>query len=91
MRHTWQQIQQIYPNQWVILKDMQYHRGSLESAVVIYNCIDRWDINRFEDECPDRVPYVTYTRFTGEPIEGAEYNDKDDFSDVEPGEYNNAI
>lgn len=83
MRHTWQQIQQTHPDQWVYMKDMQYRSGNLESAVVIFTSKDRLDINRFKLENPDKVPRATAVSYTGEPIEGLEYNDEDIYTDME--------
>ena len=83
MRHTWQQIQQMYPDQWVLMKDMEYISGDIESAIVIHACKDRWDINRFEKENPDKVQCFAAVCYTGEAIEGFECNDEDIYIGVE--------
>ena len=83
MRHTWHQIQQMYPDQWVLIKDLEMVKGNLISGVVIHTCKDRWDINRFTDESPEDVQCMTYVRYTGDIIEGeSEYNDEDVYVDV---------
>ena len=83
MRYSWQQIQEIYPDQWVLLKDMADIRGNLISAVVLHACKERLDINRFEAENPDKIPYLAAVRYTGNPIEGFEGSDDDMFIEME--------
>lgn len=83
MRYTWPQIQQMYPDQWVLVKEPKYIKGNLQSAVVLHACKDRWDINRFEDENPDKVQCFAAVKYTGEIFEGVEYNDDDIYVDVE--------
>ena len=77
MRYVWQQIQQMYPDQWVLLKDMEFTNGNLVSAVILCTSKERQDIYRFEDERPTDVDCLTYTKYTGNPVDFVEYNDDD--------------
>ena len=75
MRLTWPEIQNEYPNKWVLLKDMQYIYGNLESAVVIYTCKKRDEVNLYEQKNPDKIPYAAAVCYTGEEVEMDAYND----------------
>ena len=85
MRYTWQQIQQMYPDQWVTLKDLEDINGNLISAVVMCSGKNRADIYRYEDENPEKfqtLSVIAY-RYTGEIIEGIEYNVEDEYTIME--------
>ena len=72
MRLTWEEIQKAYPNQWVLMGEMVYENIAAPdpiSAVVIYSCSDRWDINRFMGEHPDKIPNDMAVSYTGAAIE----------------------
>jgi len=83
MRYTWQQIQEIHPDQWVLMKDMEYNYGNLVSAVVICSGKERQDIYRYEEEHPEEVQCIAAYGYTGELIEGIEYNEEDNYVNVE--------
>ena len=83
MRYTWQQIKQMYPDQWIHMKDMEFIKGDLKSAEIICTGKERQDIFDFEDENPDVFKNLTLvcTRYTGEIIEGLEYGDDDFYAE----------
>ena len=48
MRHTWHQIQQMYPEQWVLMKGtLSSVDGNIISAEEVIPYADSQDINRF--------------------------------------------
>jgi len=75
MRLTWHQIQQEYPDMWVLMKDMQYTYGNLESAVVLYASEHREDLFQFQLNNPDKIPYHIAEYFTGDEVEIDVYNE----------------
>ena len=75
MRLTWQQIQQKYPNMWVLMKDMQYTYGNLESAVVLCASVERKKIYQFQLNNPDKIPYHIAEYYTGEEVEIEVYSE----------------
>ena len=79
MRQSWQEIEEMYPDQWVLMKDMEFVSGNLQSATVIYAGKNREDIFRFENENLEKVQCITATFYTGEIIEGVEYSDEELF------------
>ena len=89
MRQTWEAIQEIYPNQWTLMKDVDWKNGRLISAVVLHACKDEWDINRFMKDNPDKLAYSHTTWYTGPPIDEDEYID--DNGTIELAEYADRI
>jgi hypothetical protein len=79
MRQTWQEIQETYPDLWVLMKDPEFVRGDLKSASVLYACKEREGIFKFENENPEKLSRVNATSYTGEPID-VDVLSNDDFS-----------
>ena len=59
MRYTWQQIEQMYPDQWVLMKELEFVNGDIKSAEVIYTAKLRDDIYLFEEKNQEAVRNVT--------------------------------
>jgi len=69
MRSTWDSIKDKHPDSWVLLREMEYNRGNLISAYVVYACAQFEGINRFELDNPNETCDIMAIKFTGQPVE----------------------
>ena len=74
MRLSWTEIQEKYPDQWVLMKDMEFNGGNLEYAMVVYAANTDSEIFIFETENPELSPNHGGVWYTGEPIDIEYYN-----------------
>ena len=64
-RRTWKRIQADFPNQWVLMRDVEIKSGNLVSAVVIYAASKRSCISKFRMQNPNKVSGHVSARYTG--------------------------
>ena len=74
-RLTWEQIKQVYPDQWVYMADAESVTGNLISAVVVFASDTSWGITEFALANRPNLPNGMTTHYTGQPIDDVEYND----------------
>ena len=74
MRLAWSEIQEKYPDQWVLMKDMEFNNYNLEYAVVVYAAKTDREIFVFEETNPELSLEHGGVWYTGEPIDVEYYN-----------------
>ena len=82
-RHTWEQIKQMYPDQWVYMAHAESVAGNLVSAVVVYACKDANALHEFVMSNRPSLPRGMARRYTGEPIGSEYYSDYNDDVKIE--------
>ena len=80
--HTWEQIKQMYPDQWVLVKDMKYVTGNLTHAVVVFANKENQAVLDFDVANESRFSCRMGIMYTGQPIDDVEYNDEVELSEA---------
>jgi len=85
MHYTWQQIQQMYPDQWVLMKGIRYSNGNISSAEEVIPYDNSQTINQFGE---NSKIYCSYTGvfYRGEPLDFCGYNEPVDYKSIEDEE-----
>ena len=73
--YTWEEMKQMYPDQWVLIANHKLDKGNFVHGAVLFACKDRDELHEFIMASQAALPYRIYTRYTGEPVDYAEYND----------------